>query len=191
MRESRPAAETRLRPVRSMSGLWSTPTTRQPCCLTSSIATAAVPVATSRIVSSRRAGILDTRNRRQRGSWPKERRFAYRSYVGPRGANSSIASSRRSSDTATARVYGGPMDLLTELQRVAGLAAPRAASGEELTGILAAEPLVGGRVYLCAFGRDGETRSWLALDAGGEPITERERVREVVSLVALCEVAEE
>jgi hypothetical protein len=80
--------------------------------------------------------------------------------------------------------------LQEDLNRVAGEAAPFAADGEELAGILAAEPTGGGRVYLCAF-REGDRVSWLAVDESGEPVTSRERLREAASLVALCEIAEE
>jgi hypothetical protein len=80
--------------------------------------------------------------------------------------------------------------LLDDLERIAGAAAGHAADGEELSGVLAAEPPAVGRVYLCAFAsRDGH--SWLALDDGGSPVADREVVRQAASLVALCEVAEE
>lgn len=82
------------------------------------------------------------------------------------------------------------MALEEDLHRIAQAAAPSAAEGEQLAGILAAEPTAGGRVYLCAF-RAGEDVSWLALDEAGEPVASRERLREVASLVALCEIAEE
>ncbi len=82
------------------------------------------------------------------------------------------------------------MSLSEDLERIAEAAAAYAAEGEQVVGVLAAEPLGSGRVYLCAFGRD-EHVSWLALEEAGEPVTSRERLREVVSLVALCEVAEE
>jgi hypothetical protein len=45
-------------------------------------------------------------------------------------------------------------------------------------------------VYLSAF-RHGEGHSWLALDDRGEPVADRELVRQAASLIALCEVAEE
>jgi hypothetical protein len=80
--------------------------------------------------------------------------------------------------------------LLDDLERIAGAAARHAAEGEELSGVLAAEPPGGRRVYLCAYAsRDGH--SWLALDDGGSPVADRELVRQAASLVALCEVAEE
>jgi hypothetical protein len=80
--------------------------------------------------------------------------------------------------------------LLDDLERIAGVAASHAAEGEELSGVLAAEPPTGGRIYLCAYAsRDGH--SWLALDDGGSPVADREVVRQAASLLALCEVAEE
>lgn len=82
------------------------------------------------------------------------------------------------------------MALLDDLERIAGVAASHAAEGEELSGVLAAEPPAGGRIYLCAYAsRDGH--SWLALDDGGSPVADREVVRQAASLLALCEVAEE
>jgi hypothetical protein len=80
--------------------------------------------------------------------------------------------------------------LKEDLERIAEAAAPFAAEGEQLAGILAAEPPAGGRVYLCAF-RSGEAVSWLAFDESGEPVTSRERLREAANLVALAEIAEE
>jgi hypothetical protein len=80
--------------------------------------------------------------------------------------------------------------LLDDLERVAAAAVGYAADGEELSGVLAAEPPGASRVYLCAYAsRDGH--SWLALDGGGSPIADRELIRQAASLVALCEVAEE
>jgi hypothetical protein len=75
-----------------------------------------------------------------------------------------------------------------ELRRIAEFALPYAGDGEELTGIVPAEPSPGTRVYLCAFGR-GEETSWLLLDADGSPVEERARVREAVSIAALWELA--
>ena len=82
------------------------------------------------------------------------------------------------------------MALSDELSRVAEVAAGHAARGEELAGIIAAEPGEGRRAYLCAFSGDG-VRSWLALDAAGEPVASRALVRESVSIAALCELAED
>jgi hypothetical protein len=82
------------------------------------------------------------------------------------------------------------MALSDELGRVAAAAAAFAAPDERVAGVLAAEPAVGERIYLCAFAGDGEP-SWLALDPDGGPVVSRARVREAVSIAALCELAEE
>jgi hypothetical protein len=67
----------------------------------------------------------------------------------------------------------------------------RAAAGHgEVTGVLTAESAGGERSYLVALG-DGEAREWLLLDADGRPVHERSRLREVASLVAMCELAAE
>jgi hypothetical protein len=87
-------------------------------------------------------------------------------------------------------VYFPRVTLAEDLQRIAASAGRFASGEEELAGVLAAEPAQGGRIYLCAY-RSGEDVSWLALDDSGEPVTDRERVREAASLVALSELAEE
>jgi hypothetical protein len=76
------------------------------------------------------------------------------------------------------------------LRRIAERAAVYAADGEDVAGIVPAEPASGIRLYVCAYGSDGET-SWLVLDATGVPVSDRELVRDAVSIAALCEVAEE
>lgn len=82
------------------------------------------------------------------------------------------------------------MALSDDLEAIAAQAARHADAGEELEGVVAAEPAAGRRVYLCAYRRSGEEeRSWLALDAAGKPIERRSVVREAVSIAALCEVA--
>ena len=81
--------------------------------------------------------------------------------------------------------------LTEDLRRIADAAVRYAAPGEEMVGIVPAEPSHGARAYLCAYrGADGE-QSWLVLDGDGKPVTDRARVREVVSIAALVEVAEE
>jgi hypothetical protein len=80
--------------------------------------------------------------------------------------------------------------LALELERIAGFAAAFAGDRERLAGVLPAEPEPGVRVYLCAFERDG-ARAWLALDASGSPIDDRARLREAVSIAAMCELADE
>jgi hypothetical protein len=65
-----------------------------------------------------------------------------------------------------------------------------ASGGEELVAVIPTEPGRGARVYLCAYERDGE-RSWLALDAEGEPIADRVLVRDAVAIATMVELAEE
>ena len=81
------------------------------------------------------------------------------------------------------------MSLTEELSRAAEVAASYAGAGEELVGVLAAEP-AGGRVYVCAF-EGAAGRSWLVVDAESRPVRRRALVRDAVSIAALCEVAEE
>jgi hypothetical protein len=77
-----------------------------------------------------------------------------------------------------------------DLDSIAAAAAAFAATGERVVGILAAEPLQYGRVFLCAF-ETANGRAWLALDERGRPVASRDAVREAAQLAALCEVAEE
>lgn len=65
-----------------------------------------------------------------------------------------------------------------------------AEDGEELEGVVPAEPEAGERLYLCAFAR-GEERRWLVLDGGGRPVEDRRLVRDAAAIAALCELAEE
>jgi hypothetical protein len=82
------------------------------------------------------------------------------------------------------------MPLADDIARVREAAAAHAEAGEELVGVIPAEPLAEERVYLCAYAR-GEERRWLALDSEARPVADRARVREAVSIAALCELAEE
>lgn len=83
------------------------------------------------------------------------------------------------------------MSLEDELERAAAVAAQHGEAGEEVAGVITAEPGDGERIYLCAFG-DGEgRRTWLALDAQGEPVSSKRLVRDAASIAALCELAEE
>ena len=82
------------------------------------------------------------------------------------------------------------MALRDDLDRVAQAALLLAEPGEELTGIVPAEPREGERAYLCAFAR-GDERRWLVLDDTGAPVTDREAVRRTASIAAMCELAEE
>lgn len=74
-----------------------------------------------------------------------------------------------------------------------GIAAAAAALGDgsAIVGILATEPAIGLRIYVCAFESKDGTRTWLALDGAGRPVASRRDVRDAVSIAALCEVAEE
>jgi hypothetical protein len=77
-----------------------------------------------------------------------------------------------------------------DLRRIAEAATVFAGDGEELVGIVPAEPAGGLRLYVCAYGREEEA-TWLVLDATGVPVQDRTLVRDAVSIAALCEVAEE
>jgi hypothetical protein len=81
--------------------------------------------------------------------------------------------------------------LREDVDRIAGAARRFATDGEELTGVIPAEPAGGQRVYLCAFSGEEEARSWLVLDPDATPVADRRLVRETVAIAALCEVAEE
>ena len=83
------------------------------------------------------------------------------------------------------------MSLDQELARIAAAAAAFASAGEEVAGVIAAEPAGGERLYVCAFRAPDDGTSWLVLDDAGAAVVERARVREAVSIAGLCEVAEE
>jgi hypothetical protein len=92
----------------------------------------------------------------------------------------------------SAQLYPEGVPLADELERAAVFAAAHAEPGETVDGVVAAEPALGRRVYLCAFGRaDPDGRAWLALDEAGAPVVDRRLVRETVSIAALCELAAE
>ena len=82
------------------------------------------------------------------------------------------------------------MALEEELGAAAGAALAFAENGETLAGIVAAEPAAGLRVYLCAYAHD-ERITWLALDRSGVPVGDRALLRDTVSIMGLCELAEE
>jgi hypothetical protein len=82
------------------------------------------------------------------------------------------------------------MALDQELRRIAEVAVTYCRDGEELAGIVPAEPAVGVRLYVCAY-RDGEEASWLVLAADCSPVEDRSLVRDAVSIAALYELAEE
>ncbi|HZT90665.1 MAG TPA: hypothetical protein VFA05_01355 [Gaiellaceae bacterium] len=76
------------------------------------------------------------------------------------------------------------MTLADELEAVAAAAAAHGA----VAGVLAAEPLGGRRFYLVAFVADDDRR-WLVVDEAAAPVALRTDVREVASIVAMCELA--
>lgn len=82
------------------------------------------------------------------------------------------------------------MSLEEQIAAAVEVASAYAEEGEELLGIVPAEPGKSVRVYLCAYGRDEEQR-WLALDSANRPVADRALVREAVSIAAMCELAEE
>jgi hypothetical protein len=82
------------------------------------------------------------------------------------------------------------MALDDDLRRIAEAAGRFAAEGEDVSGIVPAEPGSGIRLYVCAYG-DEETTSWLVLDATGVPAQDLQLVRDAVTIAALCELAEE
>jgi hypothetical protein len=83
------------------------------------------------------------------------------------------------------------VSLIDDVGRIAAVAADYALPGEEVAAVLPVELAVAERLYLCAFADLDGVRSWLALDDGGTPVTSRKRLRDVASIAALCEVAEE
>lgn len=82
------------------------------------------------------------------------------------------------------------MALREDLERIAARAASFATGAEELSGVVPSRAEPDEQTYLCAF-VDGEQRSWLLLDAAGEPVASRDIVRRAASIIALTELAEE
>lgn len=83
------------------------------------------------------------------------------------------------------------MTLLADLERIATIAAAYAPEGGAVSAVLAAEATPGLRAYLCAFETEDGSRSWLVVDGVGTAVSARRDVRDVVSIAALCEIAEE
>jgi hypothetical protein len=81
------------------------------------------------------------------------------------------------------------MRLEAEIAAARAVAAEYVDPGEELVGVIPAEP-AGARIYVCGYAQDGDER-WLALDSEGAPVSDRALVRDAVSIAALCELAEE
>jgi hypothetical protein len=76
------------------------------------------------------------------------------------------------------------MTLGPDLERIAGVASAHG----EVTGVLAAEPAPGRRLYLIALGAD-ESRRWLVVGEDGQAVSRRDDVRATASIVAMCELA--
>jgi len=81
--------------------------------------------------------------------------------------------------------------LTQDLRRIAEAAVRYAQPGEEVVGIVPTEPSSGARSYLCAYSGEGGETSWLVLEEDGNAVQDRARIREVVSIAALVELAEE
>jgi hypothetical protein len=81
------------------------------------------------------------------------------------------------------------MALTDDLARIAAAAQALASAGERVTGVVAAEPLDLGRIYLCAYETGDGGHAWLALDEAATPIADARTVQEAAQLAALCEVA--
>jgi hypothetical protein len=78
------------------------------------------------------------------------------------------------------------MALANDLERIAVSASHHG----PVSGVLAAEPGRGRRLYLIAFGGEDD-RAWLVLDDEGAPVARRDDVRDTASIVAMCELAGE
>ena len=88
-----------------------------------------------------------------------------------------------------------------QLLAAAAAAKPFATAGEEVVGVLVADPFDHGLVFLCALGPAAEDDDddpddvpelgWIAVDPEGLALTDERRVQEASMLAALCETAEE
>jgi hypothetical protein len=83
------------------------------------------------------------------------------------------------------------VSLVDDVSRIATTAAAYAAPGEDVGAVLPLELEGGDRLYLCAFTDSSPQQSWLLLDDGGSPLSDRKLVRDAASIAALVEVAEE
>jgi hypothetical protein len=82
------------------------------------------------------------------------------------------------------------MSLEVELERALDAAARLGPADARPDAVLPAEPHAGARVYLTAFG-GGDKIRYLAVDADGNPVTDRTLVRDTVAMLALAERADE
>lgn len=83
------------------------------------------------------------------------------------------------------------MGLAEDVDRIAAAAAALAGRSEQVVAVLPVEPADGERLFLCAFEGPGESKTWVALDEHGSPVTDRKRIRDATSIAALVEIAEE
>lgn len=81
------------------------------------------------------------------------------------------------------------MSLERDIDRAAELAGMHGADGDVVSGVVAAEPGPGRRVYVCSFDDADGRRSWLAVREDGSTVSSRVELRAAVSIAALCEVA--
>jgi hypothetical protein len=81
--------------------------------------------------------------------------------------------------------------VIDDVRRIAEAASRFAAPGEELAAVLPVEPVLGERLYLCAYADPEGAQTWLVLDDEAAPVTSRKRVRDAASIAALVEVAED
>ena len=98
-------------------------------------------------------------------------------------------------------LYATRMASEDQLLAAAAAAKPFAAAGEEVVGVLVADPFEHGLVFLCALGPpaddddedadDVPELGWIAVDPGGLALADSRRVQEAAMLAALCETAEE
>jgi hypothetical protein len=80
--------------------------------------------------------------------------------------------------------------LADDLDRIAVAAADFAAPNERISGIVAASPIGGAVVYLCAY-ESADGHEWLAFDESALPVEDRRLVHDAASLAALCEAVED
>jgi hypothetical protein len=114
-----------------------------------------------------------------------------------RGSDSMVGRSERAEEIERMALPGGlhgpilaRVTLTADLERIAATAAGLADEAK-LTAVLPVEVMPGRRAYLLAFGADDSNRTWLAVNDAGSALTDRRDVRDVVSIAALCEIAEE
>jgi hypothetical protein len=81
------------------------------------------------------------------------------------------------------------VSLVRDVDRAAELAGAHAAPGDVVSGVVAAEPGPGRRIYVCSFDDADARRSWLAIREDGSVVASRVELREAVSIAALCELA--